>query len=110
VMHFGSPFVDEMIAIMFNYPQVYVDVAQNNWGFPRAHFHSQLKRLVDAGFSRRILFGSDQMIWPQTIGLAIENIESAEFLTEQDKRDILHDNAARFLRIVSLPDGSADGN
>jgi predicted TIM-barrel fold metal-dependent hydrolase len=100
VMHFGSPFVDEMIALMFSYPQVYVDVAQNNWGFPRAHFHAQLRRLVDAGFSHRILFGSDQMIWPQTIGLAIENIQSADFLSEQDKRDILHDNAARFLRLA----------
>ncbi len=99
VMHYGSPFVDEMIAIMYSYPQVYVDVAQNNWGFPREHFHSQLKRLVDAGFGKRILFGSDQMIWPQTIGLAIETIESASFLDAQQKRDILHDNAARFLRL-----------
>ena len=99
VMHFGSPFVDDMIALMFSYPQVYVDVAQNNWGFPREHFHSQLKRLVDAGFSRRIMFGSDQMIWPQTIGLAIKTINEAPFLTEQQKRDILYNNAARFLRL-----------
>jgi uncharacterized protein len=98
VMHFGSPFVDEMIALMFSYPQVYIDVAQNDWGFPRKHFHSQLRRLVDAGFGKRILFGSDQMVWPQTIGLAIETIESADFLSASQKRDILHDNAARFLR------------
>jgi hypothetical protein len=98
VMHYGSPFIDEMIAIMFSYPQVYVDVSQNDWGFPREHFHSQLKRLVDAGFTKRIMFGSDQMIWPQTIGLAIETINSASFLTAQDKRDILYNNAARFLR------------
>lgn len=99
VMHFGSPFVDDMIALMFSYPQVYVDVSQNNWGFPREHFHSQLKRLVDAGFSRRIMFGSDQMIWPQTIGLAIKTIDEAPFLTEQQKRDIFYNNAARFLRL-----------
>jgi uncharacterized protein len=99
VMHFGSPFVDEMIALMFSYPGVYVDVAQNDWGFPRKHFHSQLERLVDAGFGKRILFGSDQMIWPQTIGLAIETIESADFLSASQKRDILHDNAVRFLRL-----------
>jgi uncharacterized protein len=101
VMHFGSPFVDEMIALMYSFPQVYVDVAQNNWGFPRAHFHSQLRRLVEAGFGKRILFGSDQMVWPQTIGLAIETIKSAPFLSEAQKRDILHDNAARFLRLPS---------
>ena len=99
VMHYGSPFVDEMIALMFSYPQVYVDVAQNNWGFPREHFNSQLKRLVDAGFSRRIMFGSDQMIWPQTIGLALKTINDAPFLSAQQKRDILYNNAARFLRL-----------
>ncbi|MEP6509712.1 MAG: amidohydrolase family protein, partial [Gemmatimonadales bacterium] len=60
---------------------------------------SQLKRLVDAGFSRRIMFGSDQMIWPQTIGLAIKTINEAPFLTDQQKRDILYNNAARFLRL-----------
>jgi uncharacterized protein len=99
VMHYGSPFVDEMIALLFSYPQVYVDVAQNDWGFPRKHFHSQLRRLVDAGFGKRILFGSDQMIWPQTIGLAIETIESADFLSKEQKRDIFYNNAARFLRL-----------
>jgi predicted TIM-barrel fold metal-dependent hydrolase len=99
VMHYGSPFVDEMIALLFSYPQVYVDVAQNDWGFPRKHFYSQLRRLVDAGFGKRILFGSDQMIWPQTIGLAIETIDSADFLTEEQKRDIFDNNAVRFLRL-----------
>lgn len=99
VMHFGSPFVEEMIALLYSYPQVYVDVAQNDWGFPRKHFHSQLRRLVEAGFGERILFGSDQMIWPETIRLAIETIEAADFLTAQQKRDIFYNNARRFLRL-----------
>jgi uncharacterized protein len=98
-MHFGSPFVDDMIAMLFSHPQLYVDIAQNNWGFPRGHFYSQLKRLVDAGFERRIMFGSDQMIWPQTIEVAIETVNAAPFLNEGQKRDILYNNAARFLRL-----------
>jgi len=99
VMHFGSPFVDEMIALLYSYPQLYVDVAQNDWGFPREHFYSQLRRLVEAGFGKRILFGSDQMIWPRTIDLAIQTIESAKFLTNEQKRDIFYNNAVRFLRL-----------
>lgn len=99
VMHFGSPFVDNMIALLYSYPQVYVDIAQNDWGLPRKHFYSQLRRLIDAGFGKRILFGSDQMIWPQTIDLAIDTVQSADFLTDEQKRDIFHDNAARFLRL-----------
>jgi uncharacterized protein len=99
VMHFGSPFVDEMIALLYSHPQVYVDVAQNNWGFPRAHFYSQLRRLIDAGFGKRILWGSDQMIWPRAIEVAIDTIEKAPYLSEAQKRDIFFNNAARFLRL-----------
>jgi uncharacterized protein len=99
VMHYGSPLVEEMIALLYSHPNVYVDVAQNNWGFPRAHFYRQLQQLVDAGFAKRILFGSDQMIWPETIPIAIETIEQAPFLSELQKRDILYNNAARFLRL-----------
>jgi hypothetical protein len=45
------------------------------------------------------MFGSDQMLWPEAIGMAVEGIESASFLTHEQKRDIFHDNAARFFRL-----------
>lgn len=99
VMHYASPLVDEMIAMMFTHPNLYVDVACNDWAFPRAQFHDALKRMVDAGFIKRILFGSDQMYWPGAIGEAIESIEAAPFLNAEQKRDILYNNAARFLRL-----------
>lgn len=100
VMHYGSPLVDEMIAMMFTHPNLYVDVSCNNWSFPRAQFYDALKRMVDAGFSKRILFGSDQMYWPDAIGEAIRSIEEAPFLSEFQKRDIFYNNAARFLRLT----------
>jgi predicted TIM-barrel fold metal-dependent hydrolase len=40
------------------------------------------------------------MVWPDTIELAIQSIESADFLTQDQKRDIFFDNAARFLRLT----------
>lgn len=98
LLHYASPLIDEMIAMLYSHPQVYVDIAQNNWGFPRAHFYSQLKRLIDAGFEERIMWGSDQMAWPGTIKVAIETIEKASFLSAKQKRDIFYNNAARFLR------------
>jgi predicted TIM-barrel fold metal-dependent hydrolase len=100
VMHAASPLTDEMIAMLYEYPSLYVDVAANDWNMPRAQFYDQLKRLVDAGFSTRIMFGSDQTAWPQAIGLAIRTIEQAPFLTATQKRDILYNNAARFLRLT----------
>jgi uncharacterized protein len=99
VMHAGWPLIEEMMAILYSHPQVYVDIAGENWGHPRKEFHTYLRRLVEAGFGQRILFGSDQMVWPQTIDLAIESITSADFLSDEQKRDILYNNAARFLRL-----------
>jgi predicted TIM-barrel fold metal-dependent hydrolase len=101
VMHAGMPMVDEMIMLMNAHPQVYVDIAADNWGVPRKEFHGILKRLVDAGYGKRIMFGSDQMVWPDSIPVAIESITQADFLTERQKRDILYNNAARFLRLSS---------
>ena len=99
VMHAGWPMLDQMVALMWAHPQVYVDVAVIDWALPRGEFHSYLRRLVEAGFGQRIMFGSDQMVWPDAIGKAVEGIESAAFLSEQQKRDILYNNAARFLRL-----------
>lgn len=99
LMHAGYPFIDETIALLHAHPQVYVDLAVINWVIPRAEFHEYLRRLVQAGFSDRLMFGSDQMVWPEVIGMAVEGIESAEFLSEDQKRDIFYNNAARFLRL-----------
>lgn len=100
VMHAGMPMTDEIIALMYSHPQVFVDISADNWGVPRAEFYHHLRRLVDAGYGRRRMFGSDQMVWPQTIEVAVESITNAPFLTEEQKRDILYNNAARFLRLT----------
>jgi hypothetical protein len=91
--------IDDLLSLLYTYPQVYVDTGVIDYLLPRAEFHAYMRRIVEAGFGNRVMFGSDQMIWPETIEVAIESIESAEFLTPAQKRAILHDNAARFLRI-----------
>ena len=99
VMHAGWPNADRMIALLYAHPQVYVDTAVIDFTQPKTEFQGYLRRLVEAGYGRRIMFGSDQMVWPGAIPAAIASITSASFLTPQQKRDILHDNAARFLRL-----------
>ncbi len=99
LMHGGAPYLQETKAILAVYPQVYVDLATINWILPRQEFHNYLRELMVAGFGKRLLFGSDQMFWPEVIGMAIEGIESASFLSEQEKRDIFYNNAVRFLRL-----------
>lgn len=99
VMHYGSPLVDEMIAVLHSYPNVYVDISPN-WRYPRPYFYRQLRLLIDAGFGDRVMFGSDQMNWPGIIEPAIAVIQEAPFLSEDQKRAILYGNAARFLRLT----------
>lgn len=101
IMHAGMPMIDETIMLMNAHPQVYVDIAADNWGVPRKEFHLLLKRLVDAGYGKRIMFGSDQMAWTDAVPIAIASITDADFLSRAQKRDILYNNAARFLRLSS---------
>jgi len=99
LMHGGWPYLEETKAIMSVYPQVYADLAVINWIIPREEFHDYLRGLIRAGFGERLMFGSDQMVWPEAIGMAIEGIESADFLSAKQKRDIFFNNAIRFLRL-----------
>jgi hypothetical protein len=39
------------------------------------------------------------MNWPEALPRAIEAIETADFLSQEQKRDILYNNAVRFLRL-----------
>ena len=99
LMHAGYPYLQETKAIMHLYPQVYADLGAISWLRPREEFHEYLRALVRAGFGKRLMFGSDQMVWPEGIGRAIEGVESASFLTPEQNRDIFYNNAVRFLRL-----------
>jgi hypothetical protein len=113
IMHGGEPWRRETLALMQMYEQVYMDVAVINWiGGPdsRAWFHEFLREMLAAGLGKRIMFGSDQMRWPDAIGMAIEFVDTADFLTPEQKRDIFHDNAARFLRRELSKSGTAPPN
>ncbi len=95
----GYPYAEEMIAMMYQYPQLYADVSTITWVVPRAAFYDHLEKFVRAGLGKRIMFGSDQMVWPEKIGAAVEAIQQAPFLTKEQKKDIFYNNAARFLRL-----------
>jgi predicted TIM-barrel fold metal-dependent hydrolase len=99
LMHAGYPLLDDLLALLYAHPQVYVDVGVIVFTQPRAAFYRFLRGIVEAGFSNRVLFGSDQMVWPGVIEPAIAVIDDAPFLSAAQKRDILYNNAARFLRL-----------
>ncbi len=70
----GYPYRAEMIAMMYQYPQLHADVSTISWVIPRSAFYDYLEALVRAGLGKRLMFGSDQMRWPEKIGEGIEAI------------------------------------
>jgi predicted TIM-barrel fold metal-dependent hydrolase len=95
----GWPFLEEVTSLMYQYPTVYADISTILHLTPRKVAYQYLKELMENGLGKRLMYGSDQMIWPEVIGEGIEMIEAADFLTDEQKRDILYNNAARFLRL-----------
>jgi uncharacterized protein len=89
-----------MVALLYAHPSVYVDVAalQSQTLVPRTAYYHHLRGLVEAGFSNRIMFGSD---FPDQLSEGIDAILAADFLSAEQKADILCDNAARFLRLAA---------
>ena len=99
-MHGAWPYVEDLKALMYAHPNVYIDVSVVNWILPQEELNSYLKSLINAGYENRIMFGSDQMTWPQVISVGIESINNANFLTLEQKEDIFYNNAAKFLGLT----------
>ncbi|HLH07229.1 MAG TPA: amidohydrolase family protein [Terriglobales bacterium] len=103
VMHAGYPMIDNMLTLLQANSHVYVDVAGLIWSYPLKEVNRYIQRLVDAGFEDRVMFGTDQLIWPNLMSYSISIIQNADYLTPEQKRDILYNNAARFLRLDKTP-------
>jgi predicted TIM-barrel fold metal-dependent hydrolase len=93
------PFLEEITAVMYQYPQVNADVSTILHLMPRSVALKYVRGLVENWLAKRIMFGSDQMIWPEVIDVAVDSIQSADFLTLDQKADIFYNNAARFLKL-----------
>lgn len=101
IQHVGSgrgdyqTFWPETLALLRDYPNVYLDVSITNGAMPVEQYEATLKRLIDAGFGDRIMFGSDNL----PIAPILERMSSFGWLSEAQRRAILYDNAARFFRL-----------
>lgn len=93
------PFLEEVTSLMYQYPTVHADISTILHLTPQPTALRYLRGLIDNGLGKRIMYGSDQMIWPEVIDVGINAIQSADFLTTEQKADIFYNNAARFLRL-----------
>ena len=99
LMHSGEKYYQEALRLMLSYPQVYSGLGAVLWVHPMPKYYGRefLQRAKEFGILDRVMFGSDQMVWSHGIEMSLEQLESFDFLTRDEKRDILYNNAARFL-------------
>ena len=97
LMHAGGPrFLAETIALMQAHENVYADISAITLAWPQEEVNSWLGALIAAGLEDRLLFGSDAVF---SLGASLDVLAQVPFLTERQRRGILYDNAARFLRL-----------
>src|SRR5437660_2047769 len=99
VMHAGYPMIDNMLTLLQANSHVYVDVAGLIWSYPLKEVNRYIQPLDAAHFEDRVMFGTDQLVWPKLMAYSISIIQNADYLTSEQKRDILYNNAVRFLRL-----------
>ncbi|USU05517.1 amidohydrolase [Sphingomonadaceae bacterium OTU29LAMAA1] len=99
--HFG---IDRTIGIFEDVPNVYFKVTEINMerlaaaGVRPAHL---VRRMTDSFGPDRLVWGSDvgqSMLWSYTDKTAMARA-AADFLTNDERRNFLHDNAARLYRL-----------
>lgn len=100
MMHPGVHFYQNAIIMMVQYPWLYVDIAVATWVPDARNFLEPFLRMAkEHDLLDRVMYGTDQMVWPEAIEMSIENVQSLDFLTLEEKRGIFYNNAARFLRL-----------
>ncbi len=101
LMHAGEVYYQRALRLMLQYPQLYTDLGVVLWVHvqPMDYAENFLKKAKAYGLIDRIMFGSDQMVWPHAIEKSIKTLDNYTFLTEEDKRKIFYHNAVRFLEL-----------
>ena len=101
LMHAGENFFENTLRMMDGYPNLYADLGVALWLHPLTKDYGVkfLKSAKLYGVLDRVMFGSDQMVWPEAITSSINFLNSLEFLSGIEKEMILYKNAKKFLGI-----------
>lgn len=96
LMHYNGSFFQECLEVMKKYPQIYCEITAVSMFAPKHIWEPRVKKLFEEGFGDRLMFGSDYF---GTIRKNIEIIYNIDWLTDEQKRDVYYNNAARFLNL-----------
>lgn len=97
LMHYGNAYSNEAIDLMKAYPQIYCEISAVSMFLPKQVWESNLKKLYEAGLGDRLMFASDYF---GTIEKNLEVIYNIDWLSDEQKKDIFYNNAARFLELT----------
>ena len=100
-MHAGENFYENTLRMKDGYPNLYADLGVEMWLHPMTKDFAVkfLKSTKEYGFLDRVMFGSDQMVWPEAISSSINFLNTLAFLTKDEKQKNFYENAKRFLDI-----------
>ena len=101
LMHAGENFYENTLRMMDGYPNLYADLGVEMWLHPMTKDFAIkfLKSAKEYGVLDRVMFGSDQMVWPEAITNSIDFLNALDFLTKEEKEMIFYKNAKKFLGI-----------
>lgn len=98
LMHGGELFYENAVRMMSMYLNLYIDVGVLLWVNPLIQDYAVrlLKLAKKANLLDRVMFGTDQMTWPDAISHSVNYLKSLDFLTTAEKEKILYKNANNF--------------
>ena len=101
LMHAGENFYENTLRMMDGYPNLYTDLGVEMWLHPMTKDFAVkfLRSAKEYGVLDRVMFGSDQMVWPEAITSSINFLNALNFLTKEEKEMIFYKNAKKFLSI-----------
>ncbi len=96
LMHYPGIYFEQCIELMKQYDQIYCEISAVSMFAPKERWEPSVKKLFDVGLGDRLMFGSDYV---GTIRKNIEIIYNIDWLTDDQKRNVYYNNAARFLNL-----------
>lgn len=97
LMHYPGRYFNECIEVMKKYEQIYCEITAVSMFAPKERWEPRVKKLYDEGLGDRLMFGSDYV---GTIRKNIEIIYNLDWLSDEQKRDVYYNNAAKFLNLT----------
>lgn len=99
--HDDYDFEDVMLGMMADYDNLWVDIGATTWynSVGTQKTTNFIKRAISMGVEDKILYASDEMVWPDAVTVSIEYVKNADFLTVEQKKKILYWNAVEYLKL-----------